>query len=108
MAYFMHTDYSMFGVFLIAILYICRYNNKIRIALLGIMVLMQGRIEAFAALSIPFIMKYDPDKNDIHLPKYFFYVFYPAHLFILYLIHKFICSCDRRGYFSVFPDSVMV
>ncbi len=91
-AYFMHTDYSMFGVFLIAILYICRYNNKIRIALLGIMVLMQGRIEAFAALSIPFIMKYDPDKNDIHLPKYFFYVFYPAHLFILYLIHKFILN----------------
>jgi hypothetical protein len=89
-AYFMHTDYSMFGVFLIAVLYICRFNNKARIVLLGIMVLTQGRIEAFAALSIPFIMKYDPDKNDIHLPKYFFYVFYPAHLVILYLIHKFI------------------
>lgn len=89
-AYFMHTDYSMFGVFLIAVLYICRFNNKARIVLLGIMVLTQGRIEAFAALSIPFIMKYDPDKNDIHLPEYFFYVFYPAHLVILYLIHKFI------------------
>ncbi len=89
-AYFMHTDYSMFGVFLIAVLYICRFNNKARIVLLGIMVLTQGRIEAFAALSIPFIMKYDPDKNDIHLPKYFFYVFYTAHLVILYLIHKFI------------------
>lgn len=89
-AYFMRTDYSMFGVFLIAILYICRFNNKTRMVLLGIMVLTQGRIEAFAALSIPFIMKYDPDKNDIHLPKYFFYVFYPAHLFILYLIHQFI------------------
>lgn len=85
-AYFMCTDYSMFGVFLISILYICRFNNKIRVALLGVMVLMQGKIEAFAALSIPFIMKYDPDKNDIHFPKYFFYVFYPAHLFILYLI----------------------
>lgn len=91
-AYFMHTDYSMFGVFLIAVLYICRFNNKARMVLLGIMVLTQGRIEAFAALSIPFIMKYDPDKNDIHLPKYFFYVFYPAHLVILYLIHKFIIA----------------
>lgn len=83
-AYFMHTDYSMFGVFLIAVLYICRFNNKARIVLLGIMVLTQGRIEAFAALSIPFIMKYDPDKNDIHLPKYFF-MYSILHILLFYI-----------------------
>lgn len=86
---FMHTDYSVFGVFVIAMLYIFRYNRRKGVIMMGILITTQNSIEIFALLSIPFILNYNPDKNDVILPKYFFYAFYPAHLFILYIIHQF-------------------
>lgn len=90
--YFLKTDYSIFGVLLIVILYISRYNKKTGMAAMAILILSQNSIEMFAILSIPFILNYNPGKNNIYLPKYFFYVFYPAHLFILYIIYYFFGS----------------
>ena len=89
-AYIMHTDYSIFGVFIIAVLYIYRYNRKMGMVIMGILILSQNSIEMYAVLSIPIILNYSPDKNNIRLPKYFFYAFYPAHLFILYIIRCYI------------------
>lgn len=89
-AYIMHTDYSIFGVFIIAVLYIYRYNRKMGMVIMGILILSQSSIEMYAVLSIPIILNYSPDKNNIRLPKYFFYAFYPAHLFILYIIRCYI------------------
>lgn len=86
-AYFMHTDYSIFGVFVIAMLYLFRYNKKTSMVVMGILIITQSRIEMFALLSIPFILNYNPAQNNVKLPKYFFYAFYPAHLFILYVIY---------------------
>ncbi|MCX4326788.1 MAG: TraX family protein [Lachnospiraceae bacterium] len=88
-AYFMQTDYSIFGVFVITVLYIYRHNKKAGMAVMGILILTQSRIEMFALLSIPLILNYNPDKNNVKLSKYFFYIFYPAHLFILYIIYYF-------------------
>ncbi len=88
-AYIMHTDYSIFGVFIIAVLYIYRYNRKMGMVIMGILILSQNSIEMYAVLSIPIILNYSPD-NNIRLPKYFFYAFYPAHLFILYIIRCYI------------------
>ncbi|MCI9078961.1 MAG: hypothetical protein HFH68_08565 [Lachnospiraceae bacterium] len=85
-AYFIRTDYSAFGVFIIVVLYICRYNRKAGMVIMGILILLQNSIEIYAILSIPIILNYSPDKNNVHLPKYFFYVFYPAHLLVLYII----------------------
>lgn len=85
-AYFMHTDYSVFGVFIIAALYIYRYNRKMGMLIMGMLILSQNSIEIYAILSIPIILNYSPNKNNVWLPKYFFYAFYPAHLFILYII----------------------
>lgn len=87
LAYLISTDYSAFGVFLIAALYFTRFNNTARIIIMSLLFLTQGSIEIFAVFSIPFIIKYNPGKNDVWLPKYFFYVFYPAHLLALYIIH---------------------
>lgn len=89
---FLKTDYSAFGVLLIVMLYISRYNKKIGMAAMLILILSQNSIEIFAILSIPIILNYNPAKNNIYLPKYFFYAFYPAHLFILYIIYYFFGS----------------
>lgn len=86
LAYIMSTDYSFYGVIIIAVLYLYRFNNVPRIFWLCFLLVIQNSMEAFAVLSVPFIMKYDSDKNDVCLPKYFFYVFYPAHLLILCII----------------------
>lgn len=88
-AYFMRTDYSVFGILIITVLYIYRYNRKTGMVITGILILSQNSIEMYAVLSIPIILNYRPDKNNVHLPKYFFYAFYPVHLFILYIIRCF-------------------
>lgn len=88
-AYFMRTDYSVFGILVITVLYIYRYNRKMGMVIMGILILLQNSIEMYAVLSIPIILNYSPDKNNVSLPKYFFYAFYPAHLFILYIIRCF-------------------
>ncbi len=85
-AYFMHTDYSVFGVFIIAALYLYRYNRKMAMVIMGILILSQNSIEMYAVLSVPIILNYNPDKNNVYLPKYFFYAFYPVHLLVLYII----------------------
>ncbi len=90
--YFLNTDYSIFGIFIIIVLYISRYNKKMGMAAMAVLILSQNSIEMFAILSIPFILNYDPGKNNIYLPKYFFYAFYPVHLFILYIIYYFFGS----------------
>ncbi len=85
-ALILNTDYSIYGVLIIVVLYLYKNNRTAKILWLCILLIMQGMIEAFAILCIPFIMGYDSSKNEVRLPKYFFYAFYPAHLLILYII----------------------
>ncbi len=42
-------------------------------------------IQFFAVLALPFILKYNGTLGKIKLPRYLFYVFYPAHLTVLLL-----------------------
>lgn len=88
LAYFMNTDYSFFGVFIIAILYLCRENRIKSMLFMGILLFVQGSVETFAIFSIPLILLYNPEKSGIYVPKYFFYAFYPAHLLVLYIIYQ--------------------
>ncbi len=87
LAYFMYTDYSFFGVLIIAVLYLYRTDRIKGMVFMGILLVAQNAIEAFAVLSIPLILLYNPEKSSTHLPKYFFYAFYPVHLFILHIIY---------------------
>lgn len=80
LAYLMKTDYSYWGIILIVVLYYFRNRPVIQT--------ISGSI--FLAWEAPAILAFIPinmynGKRGISL-KYFFYVFYPAHLLLLTLI----------------------
>lgn len=85
-ALLLNTDYNLWGVLIISILYLYRNNNAQKLILMSIALFAQGQMEAFAVLSIPFILKYDENKVEKPMPKYISYIFYPAHLLMLYMI----------------------
>lgn len=86
LAILLHTDYSFMGILLIVAFYLFR-GNKILIALSLFLVtnFTSFNLEGFATLSILFILLYNGEKGP-QGNKYFFYVFYPAHIFLLYLL----------------------
>jgi len=86
LAVLLKTDYKFTGILLIVAFYLFR-GNKLMSAIT--MVILSGNIiQAFSALSIIPISFYNGKKG--RNIKYLFYVFYPAHLIILYLIHLFV------------------
>ena len=87
---FLHTDYASGGVLAIAVAYVFRNNYKkcITFCVLAL-TLFASFFEAIAFVDIAFISKYNGEKGKSGM-KYFFYIFYPAHLLILHLIAKFV------------------
>lgn len=84
LADFLRTDYSGMGVLTIAVMYIFRANKK-KSMLWGCIVLTAmslSEITAFFGL-IP-ISKYNGERGL--KMKYFFYLFYPVHLFLIWLV----------------------
>ena len=84
LAEMLHTDYGAFGVYFIFILYFLR-NQKIFRTIMGcVSILWQGAWEITAPLAFIPIHFYN-GKRGINL-KYIFYLFYPTHLMIVYMI----------------------
>ncbi len=86
----LNTDYSFMGVVFIVTLY-CLRNHSVWRFFVGAFVLIGGGIvigaglnELFGLLAFAFICFYNGERG-LKL-KYVFYLFYPVHLFILYLI----------------------
>lgn len=77
---YLRADYGSKAIFCIMVLYLLR-NNRLWQALGGAVSFIWERIAPFAFL---FVFLYNGEKGKGH--KYFFYIFYPAHLLVLYLI----------------------
>lgn len=86
LAYWGQTDYKYLGVLLVVSFYIFREKQLERIFSTILFNIFAGQI--YGNLSILFLECYN-GKRGIRL-KYIFYVFYPAHLLILYLIHCYL------------------
>lgn len=80
LAGFLHTDYGAFGVALIVLLYVLRGSRGLLCILGGIACLW----EYTAPLAFVLIWFYNGERG--RQPKWFFYWFYPVHLFLYYLI----------------------
>lgn len=88
-AYFLHTDYGAAGVVLIVLFWLLRWNEKMQAILCSVwMVMGIGLSEAagiFAFLPIHF---YNGERG--RQLKYVFYLFYPAHLLVLFGVRIFL------------------
>lgn len=86
LAQVLHTDYAGFGVVFILLLYMFRDNIKLRNIVSSIAIIW----EITAPIAFIPITLYNGERGM--RMKYFFYIFYPGHLFIIYLISQFILS----------------
>lgn len=88
MAWLIRCDYGVCGFLFIMIMYIMR-EEKIIKALVGCWVLPNS---LWAALSCLPILFYNGKRGFINgkIAKYFFYLFYPGHLTIIYLLKQYI------------------
>jgi len=84
----LNTDYSAFGVLTIAVMYGLR--KKPVLSMLGgcVTLTIMSFIESISFIDLLLIRFYN-GKRGLNL-KYVFYLFYPVHLLLLYLIYYFI------------------
>lgn len=95
LAEFLATDYGGMGVLTVAVMYALRRNRVVAMAAGCIVLTVMNSNELPAFLALFPVMCYN-GKKDLK-QKYFFYVFYPLHFLILYLITVWM------GYGSVMP-----
>ncbi len=86
-AQFGMTDYGLFGILTIAVLYSLRKNHTKSMAGACIVLTVLSYSEAISFLDL-ILIKFYNGKKGLGL-KYVFYAFYPAHLFVLYLVCRF-------------------
>lgn len=85
-----HTDYSVYGVVTIFLMYLFR-NEPIKVCMAGyIVLLLQSTAEVWAVFGFLLILLYNGQRGRGN--KIFYYAFYPGHLLLLVLIKPYILS----------------
>lgn len=85
-AQLVNTDYAAGGVILIFVLYYFREKQWLKYVLMAIIFLLGfGSTQLFGLIAVLPMMLYNGQRGK-HSMKYFFYVFYPAHLIVIQLI----------------------
>lgn len=83
----LRTDYDWFGVVVIGCFYLIRNTERtLSFYLRAVPFLLYEGIEKYAVFGVCILFLYREDKERVQLPKYLFYVFYPAHLLVLWAI----------------------
>ncbi|MBQ7668603.1 MAG: conjugal transfer protein TraX [Clostridia bacterium] len=90
---FLKTDYSFYGVLAISLMYIFRDLKPMKL-MAGFVSLVNTSI--FVIVPFSLLALYNGERG--RSMKYFFYAFYPVHLFILYLI-----AVKLYGNYVIFP-----
>ena len=84
-AYFLRVDYGYVGLMMILLYYALREERFFKlIAVAAVNVFFMGGVQSYAALAMIPIAFHNRKKGPGM--KWLFYVFYPAHLLILYLV----------------------
>jgi len=87
-AYILKTDYNMFGILLIVVFYQFR-DSEIKRDIFAGMILLCNNLVEITGLFVFLPMHFYNGQRGRQM-KYFFYIFYPAHLLILGLVARFI------------------
>lgn len=82
---FFRTDYDAFGILLIVMLYLLRENRRMQCIVGAVCTIWEGS----APLAFIPIRFYNGERGK-QGSKYFYYLFYPLHLLLLYLLHSFL------------------
>ncbi|MBR5509612.1 MAG: conjugal transfer protein TraX [Lachnospiraceae bacterium] len=82
----LHTDYGIYGVGLIGILYLTR-DHRMNQCVLGALVSLT---EILKTVSLAFIPIYFYNGQRGRQPKWLFYWFYPVHFLVLYLVGAYV------------------
>lgn len=83
---YLNTDYSDIGILLIFAFYMYRDKKVGKLVLAGALLLgLTGGLQLYALLALPLIALHNGEQGT--KIKSFFYLFYPAHLLILYIVH---------------------
>ncbi|WP_125151925.1 TraX family protein [Clostridium rectalis] len=90
-AKFIKCDFTYYGILCISLFYIFRENRKLQI-LSGIIVFLYEVPASLGIVYISFILIYFYNGERGLKIKYFFYIFYPAHLLILYFIRTYLAT----------------
>lgn len=81
-AYFLKTDYDIYGVLVICAAYFLRQIRTVGSVVMYIILMIDSIVEKTAILAALPITLYNGKRGNGN--KYFFYFFYPVHLLILY------------------------
>lgn len=95
-AYFTDLDYGVYGILIILSAYIVNYNKLYYSILLVVFQFLWidvfkdfSNYQWYAVLAIPFIFMYNFEPGSRRF-KYLFYVYYPLHVSIIYLISMYV------------------
>lgn len=87
--YVIQPEYGIYGILMILCFYMFRmYQTEQYLSVASINICCYDQIQRAGALALIPIWFYNGTKGPS--AKYFFYVFYPAHLFLLYLIRRYL------------------
>lgn len=87
LALFVHSDYSYGGVVLIVILYLLRNYRISALFISWLWLWWYNKLEVYAAPAFFLLACYNGKRGKQH--KYFYYLFYPAHLAVLWLVRRY-------------------
>lgn len=96
-AYLLKTDYSYYGILMIAVMYIFREQTERKFIFLFLLMLCTSGLNHFAILSLPLLWLYQSSEKEKRnyqsfsfIRKYFFYLIYPVHMLLFYIIRELI------------------
>ncbi len=86
LAHIIHSDYRAWGIGLITFLFVFRKKPEIAIVL-GYLFFMNMNSESWSLPAFILLLLYTGKQGNLSRRfKYFFYPFYPAHLFLIYIV----------------------
>jgi len=83
LGWLLRVDYGWFGVAVVGFFYLLRFKEY-QYIFISMLFFIYGGIEWFGILGVMFVLLYREDRETLPLPRYLFYIFYPAHLLLLW------------------------